>query len=141
MALMMKILASVVGPSLLVYLGWRGIKPEQKKGALRVIFIMAGVIFVGTVIYVVVMAEMQPKWVAQDCAAAYEEIATSELAHEPTLARDPFLAGCNRLSPMAASCTRLSYARKFPASCRPYAGEIQAQLPKLDLGLAPHAQK
>jgi hypothetical protein len=140
MEFVIKILSAIVGPSLLVYIGWRGIKPGQRKGALRVILVMFATILAATAVYIVVMIDMTPKWVAKDCAAAYEEIAQSELAKEPTLAREPFLAGCNKLSMSAAECTRLSFAKKFPDSCGRYVDEIHAELPKLDLGIAPRAK-
>jgi len=128
----LKLLTSVIMPALLVYIGFRGIKPDQRRGALRVILIMVGVMVAATAVYIVVMIEMTPKWVASDCAESYEELAASD----KTFAREPFMAGCNNLSIGAAECTKPSFAKKFPDHCKPYVGEIHAQLPTLDLGIA-----
>jgi len=129
----MKILGSIVTPALLLLIGWRGIAPEKRKGALRVILIMLAVITLVTAIYILVMIEMTPKWTAKDCDAAYEEIAQSPQSTEPTLAREPFLAACNHLPMSAAQCTRLSFVTKFPESCERYIDEIHGVLPKLNL--------
>ena len=141
MDLWIKILGSVALPALLCYIGWRGIKPVQRKGAVRVILILCGVIMAGTAVFIVVMIDMTPKWVAQDCDAAYREIAQGAMAAEPTLAREPFLAACSRLSMSAAECTLPSRAQKFRDSCNRYAAEIRAVLPKLDLELTQRPPK
>lgn len=136
----LKILSSVVVPLLLIYIGYRGIPPEKRNGAILVSFGIVGVIAVGAIGFVTVTIVMTPKWVAKDCATAYAEISKGPQAAEPTLAREPFLAGCSQLSMSAAECATPSHAQKFPASCRVYVNEIHTQLPNLDLKI-PSGQK
>jgi hypothetical protein len=130
----MNILGTVVMPVLLIYIGWRGIAPEKRKGALRVCVAIVAVIAAGTVVFFVVVVYMTPKWVAKDCDAAFLDIARGPQAAEPTLAREPFLAACRQLPMVAAECTAPSYAQKFPDHCSRYVDQIRAVLPKLDLG-------
>ncbi len=61
MALVMKILGSIIAPLLLLYIGWRGIEPAKRKGALKVILIMFAVMSAGTLLYIVIMFEMASK--------------------------------------------------------------------------------
>jgi hypothetical protein len=130
----MKIVGSIVAPALLAFIGWRGIPAEKRTGALRVVAMMFAVMVAATAIYLVVMTEMTPKWTATSCEQAWQEVSKASQASEPTLAHEPFMAGCTKLTPSAADCARPSFATKFPSSCTRYADEIHAALPTLTVG-------
>jgi len=130
-----KILSSVVAPSLLFFIGWRGIPPEKRKGALRVVFLMFAFATVGTAVYVAIIFTQSPKWIAADCAQAWAEISEGQQRVDPALAEAPFMAACQQLPMSAAQCTQPSYVAKFPDSCSRYVDQIREKLPSLDLGV------
>ena len=134
MELWMKVVGSIVAPALLVFIGWRGIPAEKRTGALRVVATLFAVIVAATATYIIVTIDMTPKWTATSCEQAWQEVSKTSQASEPTLAREPFMAGCTKLTPSAADCARPSFATKFSSSCTRYADEIHAALPMLVVG-------
>lgn len=103
----LKLLVTLLGPYVLMFVAWRRIEPRKRTTVWRVIFVGSAVLYSMLLVYVVVQGFVIPRLKTQTCEAAWLAL---DHAKNPTMTELAFSMRCETLSLEAARCTNATMA-------------------------------